>query len=221
MNSLPTPYYDDGKGIVIYHADCRDILPHLPKVDLAYLDPPFNTHNSIGWYSRQYQNDNMSDSDYKEFCIGCFNLAREHSQRLVLTPGIGNMGIYPSAIWCIAINKPSSPSFNKFGGFNCWEPLLVYDKPVKRIPRDVVTFDSLNFIKDGRQDHPCPDNHHMVEWIIDTWTLPGQTILDPFLGSGTMTYCAKKLGRKVIGIEIEEKYCEIAAKRMSQEVMRI
>jgi len=46
-------------------------------------------------------------------------------------------------------------------------------------------------------------------------------ILDPFLGSGTTAYCAKKLGRKCIGIEIEEKYCEIAARRCSQSVMRL
>jgi len=49
----------------------------------------------------------------------------------------------------------------------------------------------------------------------------GQTILDPFLGSGTTCYCAKKLNRYSIGIEIEEKYCEIAARRCSQEVMEL
>lgn len=214
------PYYEDS-AVQIFHGDCRDILPSLPKVDLAYLDPPFNTHNSIGRYSRQYQNDNMSDSEYRQFCLECLGLAREHSQRLLVTPGVGNIGIYPVAIWCIVIDKPSSPSFNRFGGFNCWEPLLVYDKPVKRIPRDVVRFDSLNHIKDGRENHPCPDNHNMCEWIVDTWTLPGETIIDPFTGSGMMLFAAKKLGRKAIGIEIEEKYCEIAAKRMSQTVMAL
>ncbi len=49
----------------------------------------------------------------------------------------------------------------------------------------------------------------------------GNIILDPFLGSGTTTYCAKKLGRKCIGIEIEEKYCKIAKDRLSQSVMRL
>ena len=54
---------------------------------------------------------------------------------------------------------------------------------------------------------------------IISWSNPNDLILDPFLGSGTTCYCAKKLNRYSIGIEIEEKYCEIAARRCCQEVM--
>jgi len=73
---------------------------------------------------------------------------------------------------------------------------------------------------DGKQaDHPCPRKKGHVEWLVKWWSESGEIILDPFLGSGTTAYCAKKLNRKCIGIEIEEKYCEIAAKRCSQSVM--
>jgi len=61
----------------------------------------------------------------------------------------------------------------------------------------------------------------LVARVLNGWSKPSDLILDPFLGSGTTAYCAKKLNRKCIGIEIEEKYCEIAAKRCSQSVMKL
>jgi len=65
--------------------------------------------------------------------------------------------------------------------------------------------------------HPSPKPPQVITWFLQT--LGGNLILDPFLGSGTTCYCAKKLNRKSIGIEIEEKYCEIAANRCRQMVM--
>ena len=67
--------------------------------------------------------------------------------------------------------------------------------------------------------HPARMPTAMAKGHIRTWTEMNETILDPFMGSGTTLRAAKDLGRKAIGIEIEEKYCEIAAKRLSQEVL--
>ena len=69
--------------------------------------------------------------------------------------------------------------------------------------------------------HPCQMPTELAARAIMFSSKEGDIILDPFLGSGTTAYCAKKLNRKCIGIEIEEKYCEIAAKRCSQSVMRL
>ncbi len=66
--------------------------------------------------------------------------------------------------------------------------------------------------------HPCEKPKGLIDNLLLTVGKESQLILDPFLGSGTTAYCAKKLNRKCIGIEIEEKYCEIAAKRCSQGV---
>lgn len=75
-----------------------------------------------------------------------------------------------------------------------------------------------HYISKGNQrpDHPCPKPESLMMQLVEQFTDPGETILDPFMGSGTTLIAAKRLGRKAIGIELEEKYCEIAAKRLSQ-----
>lgn len=71
------------------------------------------------------------------------------------------------------------------------------------------------------QDHPTPKPVELAMWFIQLHTLPGEIVVDPFCGAGSSLRATKDLGRKAIGIEIEEKYCEIAAKRMSQEVLSL
>ena len=73
----------------------------------------------------------------------------------------------------------------------------------------------------GDNGHPCPYPPDIPKRAIAAVTDPGDLILDPFMGSGTTLRAAKDLGRKAIGIEIEERYCEIAAKRMGQEVLAL
>lgn len=66
--------------------------------------------------------------------------------------------------------------------------------------------------------HPCSRAYSHMEFLVRWWSEPDERVLDPFMGSGTTLVAAKNLGRKAIGIEIEERYCEIAAKRLAQEV---
>ena len=216
------PYYQD-EWVTIYHGDCREILPELPKVDFVYADPPFNTQDGMGPKNRNYANrklsmDRLTEKEYGAFCKEWFSQILRLSDNIAITPGIKNMKLYKTYKWCVCISKPSAPSYTVFGGFNCWEPLLCWGRPSQRLKRDLVVFDSQNLRRGIESNHPCPDNSAMVDWIINWYTEPGQTVLDPFLGSGTAAYCAKKLNRKCIGIEIEEKYCEIAAKRCLQQV---
>jgi hypothetical protein len=73
---------------------------------------------------------------------------------------------------------------------------------------------------DGRQaDHPCPRKLAHVRWIVEKWSALDDYICDPFCGSGTTLVAAKIGGREAMGIEIEESFCEIAAQRLSQEVL--
>jgi len=68
-------------------------------------------------------------------------------------------------------------------------------------------------------DHPSPKPEQLMQRLIEVVTVDGGVVLDPFMGSGTTLRAAKNIGRKAIGIELEERYCEIAAKRLGQEVL--
>ena len=75
------------------------------------------------------------------------------------------------------------------------------------------------FLPEGQEDHPTQKPEALMRQFIAHTTNPGDLILDPFMGSGTTLRAAKDLGRRAIGIELEEKYCEIAVKRLAQQVL--
>jgi site-specific DNA-methyltransferase (adenine-specific) len=67
--------------------------------------------------------------------------------------------------------------------------------------------------------HPCPKPEGWMRWLVNLATLSTDTVIDPFAGSGTTLVAAKRMGRKAIGIELNERYCEIAATRLQQEAL--
>ena len=216
---LPKAYYQD-EAVYIIHGDCREILPKLEKVDLVLTDPPYNAKN-IGPNQRVYEGTVMqlSDEDYLKFCLDWFKLVKPKSESIVFTPGIANTHNYPQPKWQLCWHKPASVSFNRMGGFNAWEPIFVYGNTKEaRFGQDYLMFNTLNFTKGDERNHPCPKPLSLWQYILGNFE--GE-VLDPFLGSGTTAVAAKKLNRHCIGIEIEEKYCEIAAKRCSQSVMEL
>jgi site-specific DNA-methyltransferase (adenine-specific) len=215
----PVPYYSRER-IVIYHGDCRDILPLLGPVDLVLTDPPYNAKN-MGAHARTYENTlfPMSKLDYQRLCRRWYRLAHRICSRLVFTPGIAHAWAYPQPDWVLCWHKPSAVGFNRFGGFNAWEPILVYGKATERLEQDYYRLDPKNFLKGAERDHPCPKPMELWRWLVTKFSTEYDLILDPFMGSGTTLRAAKDLGRRAIGIEIEEKYCEIAVKRLTQEVL--
>lgn len=203
------PYYEE-KGILIYHGDCREILPSLPKVDLVLTDPPYNV-------GLAYANgDNRAD--YSEWTSHWFRLT---PRPLVVTPGMVNLALWfamEKPMHVCSWMKPNQCSPSPLGGFNVWEPVLIYGKLAKRVGQDGWIHPIAQ--QPGLGGHPCPKSFGFWKKLMASVSDEGQTILDPFLGSGTTTEAAMNLGRKAIGIEIEEKYCEIAANRLRQEVLQ-
>ena len=209
--TLPTPYYDHG-GITIYHGDCREILPHLPKVDLVLTDPPYGVGYDYG---------EASDDDPKHhwpWMLDTLALMREVAP-VVMTHRQEAVWRLPKpdhlAIW----HKTLAMGYAIRGWLAHWEPVFVYGAAVARTDNGnkAASFDvwSLPCVP-NKHGHPAEKPERLFRQLITVF-LP-ETCCDPFMGSGTTLRAAKDLGRKAIGIEIEERYCEIAAKRLQQEV---
>ena len=214
--SVPTPYYDDGKGIVIYHGDCRDILPHLPKVDLVLTDPPYGINHAsshgASWENTTIANDHsteardwmMSWTGLRPMVIfGTWKAPRPHSVRQVLIFDKGP---------AFGMGDLSFPWKNSFEEIYILGDGFIGSRD-EAVLRGHV---QVSWESQGRE-HPNQKPLSLIAYLISKH--PANIILDPFMGSGTTLRACKDLGRQCIGIEIEEKYCEIAARRLGQEVL--
>lgn len=217
------PYYEE-PGITIYHGDCRDILLSLPKVDLVLTDPPYG----IG-YKPQKHNSRRSMGN-RNFCA---------TDKLVGDSGKLDFDAHPiyeqfkdiPQVWWGANNY--ADSLPRSRGWLVWYKADGMEKTdfghaelawtSLDMPIRGRNFLWMGMIKDGereRSQHPTQKPLTILHWSLSFFP-NAQTILDPYMGSGTTLRAAKDLGRKAIGIEIEEKYCEIAVKRLRQEVLSL
>lgn len=206
----------------IIQGDCLEYMKTLPdkSFDLCLTDPPYNAKN-IGPNAREYDVGIMQlpVEEYAKWCAEWVREVLRIATRAVFTPGIANVCYYPQPDWIACWHKPAAVSFNRFGGFNAWEPIMLYGKSPKgkRLPQDYFLVNTLNFTKGPEKQHPCPKPPELMRILVDIFSNEGDTILDPFMGSGTTLVAAKYLNRNATGIEISERYCEIARKRLSQE----
>lgn len=206
------PYYQD-ESVTIYNADCRDVLPMLDKVDLVLTDPPYG----IGRDGKPPSTSSHGGHKGYEFMGWDTNRPSCETFERILSAASD------SVIW----------GGNYFADFlppqRGW---LVWDKgqridqadgelawSTQQTPLRIYTLNRVAIANDGAV-HPTQKPRSLMRWCIGFFP-DAQTILDPFMGSGTTLRAAKDLNRKAIGIEIEERYCEIAAKRMSQLVMEL
>jgi site-specific DNA-methyltransferase (adenine-specific)/modification methylase len=213
--SLPKPYYDED-GITIYHADCREILPHLEPVDTLITDPVW-PNASVPLIGSERPFDLLHEA-----------LSLTSAKRLAIQLGCDSDPRFLAAV-------PERWEFFR----TCWLEIarvgykgrllmtgdvayLFGDVPKPAPGQFVIPGRYLDPDSNGKQsDHPCPRKLGHVKWLVKWWSEESDVVLDPFMGSGTTLRAAKDLGRKAIGIEIEEKYCEIAVRRLAQTVLPI
>ena len=206
------PYYD-AEGVTIYHGDCREIVPQLGKVDAVVTDWPYGVGMNYGAYDDSAENLDALIGEMMPMLLAA-------SERTCFTCGVLNQWKYPVPNWGLCLYSANSNGSGPWG-FTCWQPVLCYGKdPYLQNGRgrqpDALCYTNL---AKAENDHPCPKPLKLWSWVVNRCALPGETILDPFAGSGTTGRAAKDLGMNAILIEREERFCEIAAKRLSQSVL--
>ncbi len=207
-----TPYYDDG-SCVIFHGDCRELLPRLVG-DLICTDPPYGIgYVPAGGSGRLYKRNAMPP-------VFCDNEPFDPSWLLALTKRLTLFGanhyasrLPDSATWFVWDKRAGSGS-NTFADCE-----LVWSNSGG--PARLFTHywnGGITASERSAKLHPTQKPVVLMRWLLQRVSAEGETVLDPYMGSGPILRAAKYLGRKAIGIEIEERYCEIAAKRLAQEV---
>lgn len=217
------PYYQDDY-CTIYHGDCREIMPTLPKVDLVLTDPPYGIgadknlrankrHGKAVAHSKDYGVANWDSSTPESWVFGCMLTKCDKS----IIWGGNYFALPPSKCWLVW-DKDNGEN----GYADCELAWTNLDKAVRKI-----RYRWMGMLQeksgDDKEDrfHPTQKPLDVMTWAITQAPDNCQTILDPFMGSGTTLRAAKDLRRRAIGIELEERYCEIAARRLQQEVLAL
>jgi DNA modification methylase len=225
-----TPYYEQD-GIVIYHGDCRDVLPELTaRVDVVLTDPPFfmpATHyQSRVQYQRAWADTSILATFWAVIVDACLPHLKPTGHFIAFCNGDSYPVFYPEM-------------YRRFDFLKC----LVWDKGhvgLGRVWRNqhelaiAGRWNTSEFNDDGKlradifqfkatasadREHPVEKPTLMLSWLLAAVAPPGGLVLDPFMGSGSTLEAAKRCGVRGIGIEAEERYCEIAARRLSQDVL--
>lgn len=206
------PYYQDD-AVTIYNADCRQVLPFLPKFDLLLTDPPYGMNYQSN--HRKQRHEKIAQDD--QFPLDLIYLAMSKAFRAAYVfcrwDNLYQMPKPKSVLAWVKQNWSMGDLEHEHG--RQWEACCFYalkeHEFLYRIP-DVIHAD-----RTCNSLHPTQKPEFLLRKIINANV--GDSVLDPFMGSGTTLVAAKLEGRKAVGIELNEKYCEIAAKRLEQGVL--
>lgn len=234
------PYYNHG-GIVIYNGDCRELLPNLDSVDLVLTDPPYASGarteakkpssgamvRGARFSKNPIDNDQMTTNGYvwlmSFISRQWLRLLPDGGSSLIFTDwrqwsnlsGLvesSNLRLNQMIVW-------DKMSMGLGNGFRSQHELIAHFSKGVPVIHNRSFGNVLRYKRCKDKNHPSPKPLDLLESLIIVCSDSDNIILDSFMGAGSTLVAAKNLGRRAIGIEIEERYCEIAAKRLSQEVL--
>lgn len=239
------PFYSDDAA-TIYLGDCREILPQLEAVDHVITDPPYARDVYLRAANCTADNKGYSDYELKRRGaalrrmgageIGAIDeildsvaaeIARLTQRWAVVFSDVETCFKWRAALEAGGMRYVRTGAWVKPDAM----PQMSGDRPAVGFEPCTITHAKgrmqwngggkpgvwiYNTCKAGRPEHPCPKPEELMASLVFDFSDYQETILDPFTGSGTTLVAAKRLGRKAIGIEINEAYAEIAAKRLAQ-----
>lgn len=195
---------------MLFLGDCREVIASFPecfRVGAVVTDPPYGV-------GMEYKSTDDTPEFVRSVAVPVIEMCRSIADRVVLTPGIKNLFAYPPPTHTGAIYYPAGAGMNVWG-FTCWQPILYYGKDPYLAHGKGSKPDSFSATDAAsKADHPCPKPIGQMRRIVDRVTFEKETVLDPFMGSGTTGVACINLGRKFIGIEIDEGYFDIACRRI-------
>jgi DNA modification methylase len=209
------PYYETELG-KLYHGDCLEIMPQLEPVDLVLTDPPYGIKMDEGFGGfggfgppiarKQYKDKWDCSRPDKE----CFKLILSLCDSALIFGGNFFADQLPqSKHWLVWDKKNTMPTFG--------DAELIWTN-IKRKSVKIFECEYNGLLgKEGRRVHPTQKPVKLFIDLIESYG--AGMVLDPFLGSGTTAIACERLNRRWIGIEIEEKYCEIAARRIEKKIL--
>jgi site-specific DNA-methyltransferase (adenine-specific) len=222
-----TPYYEHG-GIVIYHGDCLDVLPGLLGVDAIVSDPPYflpaQHYCTRKVFPRSLCDLSMLEHFFRDWFAACAVALKPTGVFYVFCDGqsypVFFSLVYPHVRRVVPLVWDKQVSFNGYSWRHQHELILFAEMDhapsVKTGDGDVLR---CRAVPVDDRDHPAQKPLELLERLIVKSVPPDGLVCDPFTGSGATLLAAARRGRRAIGIDREERYCEIAAKRLQQEVL--
>jgi DNA modification methylase len=236
---MTTLFYDSG-GIQLWHGRAEDVLPMLDaaSVDLVLTDPPYGIGYASSWTTQLGGTPRKHEASFgaDEVCLDWIPAAaaalRDNAAAYVFTrwdvldtwkSAIEDAGlkVVQRLVWDKAHFKMGDLRY--YGSqlediLFCVKgtPPLFWNKRQGNLYRF-----SSGYLPEGQLDHPTQKPLRLIKTFIEHATRPGDLVLDPFGGSGTTAAACKEMGRRCVSIECVERYCEIAARRLSQEVLAL
>ena len=215
-----TPYYETPLG-KLYHGDCLEIMPHFEPVDLVLTDPPYllpgmKGAGCFGGRPSLTGTQNFTDMGFDVSILDKFDnwfcFCSKHNLKEIIKKA--QSAHWAILQWCKPNPVPTCHNTYLSDVEYCvhkWQGGRLFGK---------MNIKSLYMVLNcgyKKTEHPNEKPVPFIMKLINLGSLKGETILDPYFGSGTTAIACERLNRRWIGIEIEEKYCEISAKRIEKE----